>query len=103
MTALLMAPTVRSVQKRIGYNFKNASYLWEAVQAPGSIIRGGEIEGAGTERHSAGFQRFPDGHRRLAVLGDSVLRMALVENWYKGEEVRGIAPSGPSFRRRSYL
>ena len=101
MTALFMAPTVRGVQKQIGYNFKNASYLWEAVQAPGSIIRCGEVEGAGTERHSVGYQRFPDGHRRLAVLGDSVLRMALVENWYKGEGVRGMATSGPSSRRRS--
>ena len=91
MTALRMAPTVRKAQSRIGYNFKNAQYLWEAVQAPGSIIRSGEVEGAGTERHSAGFQRFPDGNRRLAVLGDTVLKLALVEDWYKREGSRGMA------------
>lgn len=88
MTALRMAPTVRKVQSRIGYNFKNAQYLWEAVQAPGSIVRSGEVEGAGTERHSVGFQRFPDGNRRLAVLGDTVLKLALVEDWYQGKGVR---------------
>ncbi|CAF9941921.1 hypothetical protein IMSHALPRED_003099 [Imshaugia aleurites] len=83
-----MAPTVRKLQSRIGYNFKNVQYLWEAVQAPGAIIRSGEVEGAGTERHSVGFQRFPDGNRRLAVLGDTVLKLALVDDWYKGTEVR---------------
>lgn len=88
MTALRMAPTVRKLQSRIGYNFRNAQYLWEAVQAPGSIVRSGEVEGAGTGRHSVGFQRFPDGNRRLAVLGDTVLKLALVEDWYRGEAVR---------------
>ena len=88
-----MAPTVRKVQSKIGYNFKNAPYLWEALQAPGSIVRSGEIEGAGTERHSVGFQRIPDGNRRLAVLGDAVLRLAIVEDWYKSEAVRGMADS----------
>lgn len=91
MTALRMAPTVRKLQSRIGYNFRNAQYLWEAVQAPGSIVRSGEVEGAGTGRHSVGFQRFPDGNRRLAVLGDTVLKLALVEDWYRGEAVRGMA------------
>ena len=93
MVALRMAPTVRKVQSRIGYKFNNAPYLWEALQAPGSIVRSGEIEGAGNERHSVGFQRYPDGNRRLAVLGDAVLRLALVEDWYKGEAVRGMANS----------
>ena len=91
MTALRMAPTVRKVQKEIGYNFKDTLYLWEALQAPGSIVRSGEIAGAGTARHSVGFQRFPDGNRRLAVLGDTVLRLALVEDWYRGEGIRGMA------------
>lgn len=84
-----MTPTVRKLQNIIGYKFNNAQYLWEAVQAPGSIIRSGEISGAGTIRHSVGWQRFPDGNRRLAVLGDTVLKLALVEDWYKGDEVRG--------------
>ncbi len=98
-----MAPTIRKLQNRIGYKFKNAQYLWEAVQAPGSIVRSGEVLGAGTERHSVGFESFPDGNRRLAVLGDTVLKLALVEDWYKGEAVRGTANSDPKFERKSKL
>lgn len=103
MTALRLAPTVRKVQGIIGYKFKNAQYLWEAVQAPGSIVRSGEIVGPGTERHSVGFQSLPDGNRRLAVLGDTVLKLALVEDWYKGEAVRGMARSVSRFRVKRYL
>lgn len=89
--ALLMAPTVRTAQIKLGYNFKNALYIWEALQAPGSIVRSAEVQGAGTVRHSVAFKRFPDGNRRLAVLGDTVLKMALVEDWYKGDGNRGMA------------
>ena len=92
LMSLRMVPTVRKVESRIGYNFKHVPYLWGALQAPGSIVRSGEIEDAGTERHSDGYQKVLDGNRRLAVLGDSVLRMAIVEEWYKkGEATRGTA------------
>ena len=100
MTALRMAPTIRKLQNRIGYNFKNAQYLWEAVQAPGAIVRSGEVLGAGTERHSVGFQSFPEGNRRLAVVGDTVLKLALIEDWYKGEAVRGTANSDSKFEKK---
>ena len=89
MATSRMAPTVQLVQSRIGYTFKDTRLLWEALQAPGSILRSGEISGAGSERHSVGFQRLPDGNRRLALVGDSVLKLALVKEWYKGTAVRG--------------
>ncbi len=103
MPALRMGPTVRQVQRRIGYNFNNAQYLWEALQAPGSVVRSGEVEGAGTERHSVGFQRFPDGNRRLAVLGDTVLKLALVEGWYKGDGNRGMADRSKTLQERVWF
>ena len=90
-----MGYIVHTLQKIIGYKFKNSQYLWEAVQAPGSIIRSGEIAGSATTRHSAGFERLPDGHRRLAVLGDTVLKLALVEDWYRGREIRGKQNRAP--------
>ena len=90
MSVLSMGPTIRRAQLSIGYNFKNTQYLWEALQAPGSVVRSGSVEGVGTEYHSVGFRRFPDGNRRLAILGDTVLKLALVENWYRGGEVRGM-------------
>ncbi|KAL9103134.1 MAG: hypothetical protein Q9163_001778 [Psora crenata] len=90
-----MAPTVAQLQKIIRYRFTNASLLWEAMQAPGSIVRAGEITsaavgdgGAPLERHSVGFHRVPDGNKRLAVVGDVALKMALVEEWYVGGGTR---------------
>ena len=103
MNILRMAPTVRTLQSKIGYEFRNAQYLWEAVQAPGSIIRDGEVTGAGTERHSIGFQRFPDGNRRLAILGDAVLRVVIVDDWYKGTAVRGMATQFFNIERKRLL
>ena len=86
MTALLKAPTVLKLQSKLGYTFKNPHYLWEAVQAPGSILHPDEVP-------SAGLQNFPDGNKRLALLGDTILRLALLEDWYKGQESRGMAMS----------
>ena len=89
MSALRMASTISKLSKIIGYKFNYAPYPWEALQAPGSVLRTGEISGSGRVRHSIGYERLPDGNRRLAVLGDTVLRLAIVEDWYRGEEVRG--------------
>ena len=88
-TASNMTLTVYKLQNIIGYRFTNAEFGWEAVQAPGSLIRLGELNARGLIRHSPGWQRFPDGNRRLAVLGDTVLKLALVEDWYQGDAVRG--------------
>ena len=85
-----MVSTVARLQNIIGYKFKNAQLGWEAVQAPGSITRAGETVHARTAKDTAvGFERLPDGNRRLAVIGDTALRLALCEVWYLGDEVRG--------------
>ncbi len=84
-----MAPIVHRLEQTIGYKSNDARYLWEAVQAPGAILRSEEVAGPGAVRHSAGHQRLPDGNRRLAIIGDTALKLALVEDWYKGEEIRG--------------
>ncbi|KAL9635981.1 MAG: hypothetical protein Q9164_003120 [Protoblastenia rupestris] len=85
---LHMTPTVLALQKILRYKFTNASLLWEAVQAPGSIVKTGEITTAGLEYHSEGFQSMPDGNKRLAVVGDVALKMALVEEWYMSGKSR---------------
>lgn len=99
MSLLQMAPTVAIAQRRIGHEFKNALFIWEALQAPGSIVRSSQVQGTGTTRHSVGFQRFADGNRRLAVLGDTVLKLALVQDWYQGVGSRGMADYLSSFSR----
>ena len=86
-----MVSTVAKLQAITGYKFKNAQLGWESVQAPGAITRTGETLHARTVKNPAkvGFETLPDGNRRLAVVGDTALRLALCEDWYLGEEGRG--------------
>ena len=85
-----MVSTVAKLQQLIGYKFKNAQLGWEAVQAPGSITRIGETVHARTVKDTTvGFETLPDGNKRLAVVGDTALRLALCEDWYLGDEARG--------------
>ncbi|KAL8974625.1 MAG: hypothetical protein Q9197_001137 [Variospora fuerteventurae] len=60
----------------IGYTFNDPTLVWEAVSAAGSFTSGGN-------------RQFADGNKRLAVLGDTVLQLALAEHWYDGTGVRG--------------
>ncbi|KAL9033905.1 MAG: hypothetical protein Q9214_007289 [Letrouitia sp. 1 TL-2023] len=63
----------------INYHFRDPSLLDEAFQAAGSLMT------------SSGHRKFPDGNKRLAVVGDTVLQLALAETWYEGSEIRGIS------------
>ena len=68
---------VQGVEEAIAYQFNDPTILWEALQAAGSsvfIING---------------RRLIDGNKRLALLGDAILKVALVEDWYSGVEPRG--------------
>lgn len=80
-----MNNAVAGIQGIIGYTFVDGSLVWEAVSAAGSIISGGG-------------RRFPDGNKRLAILGDTVLQLALAENWYDGTEPRGNSFRAQAFR-----
>lgn len=71
-----MALAVQGVQDIIGYTFADPYLVREAISAAGSIV-------------SAGTRRFPNGNKRLAILGDTVLQLALAEDWYAGTEPRG--------------
>ena len=65
------------VERVIGHAFNDPLILWEALQAAGSSVR------------SAGPRRFPDGNKRLAILGDAVLKLVLVTRWYDSGDMRG--------------
>ena len=66
------------VQTIISYQFRNASFILEALQAPGSSIN-----------FIAG-RSVPDGNRRLALLGDSVIKTALLDAWYPSDNDRSM-------------
>lgn len=72
-----MKNTILGVESRIGYKFTDPSIAWEAMQAAGSGV------------FLVGDRRIPDGNKRLAVIGDTILKLALVEEWYNGGEPRG--------------
>ncbi|KAK4692495.1 hypothetical protein P7C71_g4727, partial [Lecanoromycetidae sp. Uapishka_2] len=72
-----MAAKIHGAEAIIGHTFANQLLLWEALQAAGSPV------------HMVGTRRLDNGNKRLAVLGDTVLQLALVEDWYEGNTPRG--------------
>ena len=71
---------IGGAEANIGYTFNDPLKLWEALQA------------AGSGNCLAGDRRFADGNKRLAMLGDAILKLVLVEDWYNSLFVRGIWP-----------
>lgn len=71
-----VARSLEGVEAIIEYKFKDSLLLWEAIQGNGSAVK------------SIGAKPIPEGNMRLAVLGDSILRVALVEDWYQRAEAR---------------
>ncbi|KAK6357787.1 hypothetical protein TWF718_002093 [Orbilia javanica] len=65
-----------SIQNIIGYNFKNIHLLEEALEAAG---RAADHDAEGSV----------DGNKRLALVGDAVLRLILVDEWYSSKGSRG--------------
>ena len=79
MSAPDKAFTLESVQKNIlEYNFNDKQLLWEALQA------------AGTSSTAAGYVVHPDGNKRPALIGDAVLRLVLMEDWYHTKTLKGM-------------
>ena len=91
MASTTMADMLYNVESKIGYHFIDPSILWEALQAAGSNVR------------QIGARRLPDGKKRLALLGDAVLKLALLAEWYDGEEPKGPSiPPPPAFMGLRY-
>ena len=68
---------IHGVEAIIGYQFTEYSSIWEALQAAGSPVQ------------FIGNRRIDGGNKRLAVLGDCVLDLALAEAWHEGTGPRG--------------
>lgn len=74
---------VEGCQTAIKYRFNDPELLWEALQAAGSpvfAIRG---------------RRLLDGNKRLALLGDTVLKLVLVRDCYVDDQSRGTGAGSP--------
>lgn len=75
--ATQMNAHVAGVEAIVGRQFTDPNKLWEALQAAGSPVL------------FIGTRRISDGHKRLALIGDSVLKLALISHWYAGTDPRG--------------
>lgn len=70
-------PTIEAVETIIQYRFNHTALLWEALQCTGIAL---DSEGQAVP---------PGGNKRLAIVGDAVLRLVLAEEWYKGSGTTG--------------
>ncbi len=85
MATAAMTNMINGAQGVINYNFNDPLILWEALQAAGSPV------------HAINGRRLLDGNKRLAIVGDRVLELALAEGWYEGTEARGTQNSAQSY------
>lgn len=83
-----MFTAVNKVQSIIGYHFKNPLLLWKAMQGPGTAVDPSAVKGAGVI-HGYSLFKIESPNKRLAVIGDSVLKTALLEHWYHMGYSRG--------------
>ena len=65
------------VELILQYRFSNHNLLDEALLAAGASVSSKDIKGD------------PQGNKRLALLGDSVLQEAVLEPWYNSNESTG--------------
>ena len=80
-----MAASISKAEHILQYHFRDRLILWEALQATGN------------NRTYVGTRRFTDGNKRLALLGDTVMKTALLEDWYDGVGSRGKELSGCTY------
>ena len=65
------------LENKINYHFQDPLLLWEALLA--NNFGNPSVNG----------RNVSDGNKRLALLGDVVLRMILVHDWYPSDATRG--------------
>ncbi|PSN58933.1 ribonuclease III [Corynespora cassiicola Philippines] len=61
---------LQSLQDKLGYHFINSNLLDEAFIAAGASVSRTDIEGP------------VQGNKRLALVGDAVLRLCVLDEWY---------------------
>ena len=66
-------------QRAINYTFTDREILWEALQVPGAITA-----------YSTTNRNFTNGNKRLALLGDTIGKSALLARWYQTTAIRGL-------------
>ena len=63
---------LQTLQTQLHYSFKNAHLLEEALTAAGASVSRADVDGPAS------------GNKRLALIGDAVLRLSVLDEWYPG-------------------
>ena len=69
----LTATSRNAAQDAIGYPFKDNDLLLEALETTG--------------------MRAAESNQRLAMLGDALIQLILLDNWYAGGTSKGMLPA----------
>ncbi|KAJ4346670.1 uncharacterized protein N0V89_010601 [Didymosphaeria variabile] len=64
---------LKSFQNHINYHFHNCSFLKEAFLSAGASVSDTKVEGP------------EKGNKRLALVGDAALRLAVMDDWFKDD------------------
>jgi hypothetical protein len=60
----------RDLERKMGHTFHDPNLLWEALQAHGNgVVQIGE-------------RKIEDGNKKMAMLGDTILQLALLNDWF---------------------
>ena len=65
-----------ALERKLGYIFADPNLLWEALQAHGNGVK------------IIGDRKIEDGNKKLALLGDCVVKMAVLNDWFETGESR---------------
>jgi dsRNA-specific ribonuclease len=65
------------LQAQLHYSFRDATLLEEALTAAGATVSSCDVDGP------------VSGNKRLALIGDAVLRLSILDEWYPGGDSTG--------------
>lgn len=80
MAGQRMTEKVQQCEAIVGYTFNDPHLCWEALQVAGSGVTWTGVRHIGT-----------DGNKRLAILGDFVIAVALSRDWYPNGGSKGAS------------
>lgn len=64
------------LERKLGHIFADPNLLWEALQAAGNgVVQIGE-------------RKIEDGNKKMAMLGDTILQLAVLNDWFDSGKSR---------------
>jgi ribonuclease III len=75
------------LERKLSHIFSDPNLLWEALQAAGN----GVIQ--------IGDRKIEDGNKKMAMLGDTILQLAVLNEWFESGDSRSefLTPTSQTF------